>query len=94
VLDGAVSLPYAPGPLWGVDPAARIDERAEITGPVWIGAGARVEAGARVGPHVQLGEGAEVAAGARLQRAIVWPGVRVEADACDVVLGRTGRVTA
>lgn len=94
VLDGAVPLPYAPGPLHGVDPSAHVEPSAEVTGPVWIGPGARVEAGARVGPHVQLGAGAQVAAGVRLERAIVWDGVRVEADTSDVVLGRAGAVKA
>lgn len=92
LLDGAIDPPFAPGPVRGIAEDAQIDPHAEIRSPVWIGPGARVASGARVGPHVQLGAGATVEAGVALERAIVWDGVTVDADAREVVIGRAGRV--
>lgn len=86
VLAGRMEPPYAEHPLRGVHRQARVDPEAEVTGPVWIGAGAVVEAGARVGPDVQLGERAVVRAGVTLRRSVVWDGVTVAADAQDAVL--------
>jgi mannose-1-phosphate guanylyltransferase len=94
VLDGAIEPVGAPGPVRGVSPDAAIHPSAEIRSPVWIGPGARVGAGARVGPHVELGAGASVAPGVTLERAIVWDGVHVAADAADAVIGLRGRVSA
>jgi len=56
-------------------PDARV--AGEITGPVWIGAGAQVEVGAEVGPHAVLSAGAVIRSGARLTRALALPGAEV-----------------
>jgi mannose-1-phosphate guanylyltransferase len=67
-------LPQAPGPLMGVDEAARVDQSAQIRAPVRIAAGAVVEAGAVVGPLTVVCEGGRVASGAAIARSVVWPG--------------------
>jgi NDP-sugar pyrophosphorylase family protein len=78
VLRGEARLRHPPGPLTGVDPLATVAASAKLVGPLRIGPGARVEEGASVGPDVVVGRGATVAAGARIERAVAWPGARVE----------------
>jgi mannose-1-phosphate guanylyltransferase len=73
-------VPFPPGSLVGVDPAARIDPTARVVGPCRIEAGAILEAGAEVGPGVVVGVGARVAAGVRVREAVLWPSVVVSAD--------------
>jgi NDP-sugar pyrophosphorylase family protein len=86
VLDGHVDLPFAEGPLAGVDPTAKVAADAAIAGPVWIGPNVEIGARSQVGPYVQLGAGARVGPGIRLERSIVWEGVEVRRSATDEVL--------
>jgi mannose-1-phosphate guanylyltransferase len=86
-------LRFAPGPLEGVDAAARVDPAARLRSPVRIAAGARIGAGAVVGPDVIVGEAASIAAGVNLARAVVWPGVHVQTDFADGVLTPDGAVS-
>ena len=72
-------VPHAPGPLTGVDPAARI-AGARLQAPCRIAAGAIVEPGAELGPDVVVGAGARVRAGARLRRTVVWADAIVDGD--------------
>ncbi|HLK92197.1 MAG TPA: NDP-sugar synthase [Polyangia bacterium] len=82
----------APGPLVGVDPAARVAAGARIVGPVRIAAGAEIDAGAEVGPEVVVDAGARVAAGARLRRTVVWSGAVATGEISDAVVTPTGVV--
>jgi len=77
VLDGAVSLPYAPRGTVGIDTSARIDPQARVTAPVWIGRDVTVDPGAVIGPYAQIGDGTRVRAGIRVERSIVWDGLDV-----------------
>ena len=86
VLDGVIDLPYAEGPVRGVDPTAVVDPTARIEGPVWVGPGATIGRDARIGPHVQLGARATVRPGSQLQSCIVWDDAVVEGDVRDVVV--------
>lgn len=86
VLEGRVSLPFAPHGTSGVHPSASIDPTARIVDPVWVGPGASIGAGATVGPLAQIGAGARVAAGVEVQRSIVWGGARVERSTVDAVV--------
>jgi NDP-sugar pyrophosphorylase family protein len=79
-------LSHPPRPLVGVDAGASIAPSARLLPPHRIEAGAVIEVGAVVGPDVVLGAGARVAAGVRLDRAVVWAGAAVSADATDVVV--------
>jgi NDP-sugar pyrophosphorylase family protein len=85
-------IPYAPGPLTGVDPGAQIDGSARIVGPVRVAAGAVVEAGALVGPGTVICGGARVAAGAEVVRCVVWPGVVAQGKLTGTVLTHEGPV--
>jgi NDP-sugar pyrophosphorylase family protein len=75
-----------PGPLRGVDPAARVDPRARLVEPLLVGPGATIGPGATVGPEVVLGDGASVAAGVTVSHAVVWPGAEVRASASRAVI--------
>jgi len=86
-------LPFPPGPLVGVDPAARVHEGASIVGPVRVAPGATIENGAIVGPDVVVGGGGVVAQGARLTRVVVWPGGHARGDLQDAIVTREGTVT-
>lgn len=88
-LEGRVALPYAERHLRGPAASARIEAGAQIDPSSWIGERAVIGAGAVIGPRVQVGDDAVIAPGVRLQDAIVWDGVRVEADAQRVVLTRS-----
>lgn len=87
-------LPHPPGPLVGVDAAARVDPGARLVAPVRIAAGAVIEAAAVVGPEVVVGADARVGAGARLERTVVWAGQRVEGVVADAVVTPEGIVAA
>lgn len=80
VLEGRVDLPWAEGPIVGIDPSAVIEEGVEMVGPVRIGANARIGRGAKIGPCVEIGARAQIAAGMKVERASVWPGALVESD--------------
>ncbi len=92
VLRGIATLAFPPGPLSGVDPAARVDPSATIREPVRIGAGALVDRGATVGPDAVIGRGAVVRAGVRVERAVVWPGAVVDADAVSAIVTPSQRI--
>ncbi|HVT06998.1 MAG TPA: NDP-sugar synthase [Polyangia bacterium] len=83
-----------PGPLAGVDPAARVSAGARILAPVRIGPGAEIAAGAEVGPDAVVDAGAHVAPGARVRRAVVWSGTVATGDLTDAVATPTGVVPA
>ena len=89
---GLVATP--PGPLTGVDPAARVDATATLRPPLRLGAGAVVEAKAVVGPDVVVSSGGTIAAGARITRAVVWPGARATGEISDSVVMAEGVVAA
>jgi len=85
LLDGAYDLPSphgaarerSPG-VW-VDPAARVDARATLEAPCFVGAGVEVAAGAVVGPRAVLLAGSACAG--RVRDAVVAPGASVPAGA-------------
>jgi NDP-sugar pyrophosphorylase family protein len=86
VLRGEARLLHPPGPLSGVDPAARVHASAVVTAPVRVGAGAIVEAGATIGPDVVVGRGGRVAASVRLERTVVWPGATASSTLQDAIV--------
>ena len=86
-------IAHPPGPLTGVDPAARIAPTARIIPPVRIEARATIEAGATVGPDVVVGAAATVAANVTLTRTVLWPGTRATASLADAVITPEGAVT-
>lgn len=53
---------------------ARVDPRAEMEGPFYVGPGCRVAAGAHVGPDAVLTRGVEVGAGSWVRDSVVWEG--------------------
>jgi NDP-sugar pyrophosphorylase family protein len=93
-LHGRARLHHPPAPFTGVDPSAVIEAGARLIEPVRIGARARIGNGAVVGPGVVIGHDAEVAAGARLERAVLWPGTRVEGAHSDVIVSPAGILSA
>jgi NDP-sugar pyrophosphorylase family protein len=86
VLRGAATVPFAPGPLAGTDPAAIVAASARVIEPALVAPGAFIGEGAVVGPDVVLGRGARIDAGVRIERAVVWPGATVAADVRDVIV--------
>ena len=84
-LYGRAKLRYAPGALVGVDATAMVDAGAKVTMPVRIAAGAKISAGAIIGPGAVVGRGAVIGDGVRVERAVVWPGVKVEQDLVDAI---------
>jgi NDP-sugar pyrophosphorylase family protein len=82
----------APGPLVGVDGAARVAAGARLVPPFRIAAGAVVEDGAVVGPEAALGAGARVAAGVSITRSVLWPGTIAHRSLADAVLTADGAV--
>lgn len=86
VLDGAVSLPFAPHPVTGVSASARVSPSATVVPPVWIGPEVEVGDGATVGPYVQLERGASVAAGASVRDVIAWDGATLEGELTEQVV--------
>jgi len=87
-------LSHPPGPLTGVDEAARVDPTARIRPPVRVGPGAQIGAGAEVGPGAVIGAGAVVEGGARVARAVVWPGARARGEVADAIVTPEGTVPA
>ncbi|MCG5054379.1 MAG: hypothetical protein KA712_15550 [Myxococcales bacterium] len=74
---GASSAVVVHGAHWGagvwVAKGAKIDPRAHVVGPVFVGPQAVVLEGASVGPFVDLGAGCLVEPGAKVRDAIVEP---------------------
>jgi NDP-sugar pyrophosphorylase family protein len=87
-------VPHPPGPLVGVDAAARLEPGARIVGACRVEAGAVIEAGAEIGPDAVIAAGARVAAGVRVRQAVVWPDVAVTSDLTRAIATPDGVVTA
>lgn len=68
-----------------VDSTARVDRRARLVPPVYVGPGAVVEAGARAGSLAVLGAGAKLGEGSIVENAVI--GARVTIGAGSVVVG-------
>ncbi|HEX7599672.1 MAG TPA: NDP-sugar synthase [Polyangia bacterium] len=94
LLENPALLPYAPGPLVGVDPGAQVDSSARIVAPVRLAAGAVVEAGAVVGPWAVVCGGARVASGAQVVRSVVWPGATVRENVLGAIVTPEGTTIA
>lgn len=58
-----------------------IEDGAQITAPVCIGARARIKAGAKIGPNTVLGNDAIVSEGAEVRESSVWDGCYIGTDA-------------
>jgi mannose-1-phosphate guanylyltransferase len=54
---------------------------AQITGPAIIGSRCRIDQKAQIKGPVVMGEGCHIGEGASLERAVLWPGVSIEAGA-------------
>lgn len=88
VLRGVATLRHPPGPLTGVDPAARVDPGACVVPPVRIGPRAVIGAGATIGPDTVIGTGATVAPGVTIVDSVVWPGAAVTGDTRGAIVTR------
>lgn len=62
-----------------VAPSARVDPRAKLVAPVYIGAESRVDAEAEIGPGVSIEDRVHIGRGSRLQHCQVLPYTRVRA---------------
>lgn len=99
-LQGEIDLPglFAPGGVF-VHESARVDGRARISAPCYIGPGAVVERDALIGEGSVVGAGARIGRGAQVKRSVLWGGARLEERAqasgcvlCDgAVLGAESR---
>lgn len=92
LLHGHAAPVYSPGPLRGVDEAARVHASAEVVEPVLVGPGVRIDDEARVGPGVVIGAGARVQAGVQLRDCVVWPGAEVSSTSRHAVVTPGGAV--
>lgn len=54
---------------------------ATLRGPSFIGAGCTIGAGAEIGPYAVVGRGCQLGAGCTMERAVMWRGNRVGANA-------------
>jgi NDP-sugar pyrophosphorylase family protein len=86
-------VPHPPGPLVGVDAAARLEPGARVVGACRVEAGAVIEAGAEIGPDAVVAAGARVAAGVRVRQSVVWPDVAVTSDLTRAIATPDGVVT-
>jgi NDP-sugar pyrophosphorylase family protein len=89
---GGAGLRHLPGPVSGVDAAARIAPGARVVPPVRIAADAVVGAGATVGPDAVIGARARVAPGASVRRAVVWQESTAEGTVEDAIVTPRGVV--
>ena len=96
IMDGRYSMPPFNGTrgLAWVSPAARVDPKARLEGPLFVDDGCVVEAGARLGPYTVLGRNCRVEEDANVSGAIVWPESHVgrEASLADAIIGRAGKM--
>jgi mannose-1-phosphate guanylyltransferase len=96
IMDGRYSMPQFNGTrgLAWVSPAARVDPKARLEGPLFVDDGCVVEAGARLGPYTVLGRNCRVEEDANVSGAIVWPESHVgrEASLADAIIGRAGKM--
>ena len=92
IMDGRLSMPPFDGgaPTTWVASTARIEDGAELKGPLFVDDGCVVKAGARIGPYTVLGKNATVHEEACVAGAIVWPDSRIGAHAhvTDTIIGR------
>jgi NDP-sugar pyrophosphorylase family protein len=79
-----------------VSPSARVDSRAILAAPCFVGDDASVSAGARLGAFTTIGAGCEIGPAAVVDGAILWRDTRVGAGArLDAILaGRSCRFEA
>lgn len=82
----------APSPLTVVPPA-RVDDKALVSPPVFLGAFSRVDAGARLGPGVCV-DGTHVAAGTAVSDAVIYGMDRIEGtwEGCVAISGKVVQV--
>jgi len=77
------------GRAW-IDPGARVEEGAEVSGPCFVDEGAVVKAGARILPYSVVGRQCHVEEGAVVEDSIVWANgwIGREAVVRQAILGR------
>jgi NDP-sugar pyrophosphorylase family protein len=63
-----------------VHPSARVDAKAELAGPFYVGPRCRVEGGARVGAGAVLVEEVHLAAGGEVADSVLWKGCTVGSE--------------
>jgi mannose-1-phosphate guanylyltransferase len=77
-------------------PGATIEPDALLSSPALLGAGCEVGSGAQVGPIAVLGDGCRVGPGAAVERAVLYPSVRIEPGAVvrDSIIAAGARIGA
>lgn len=83
---------FAPTPLRGVHPTARVAAGARVHEAVLVGRGATVESGAELGPGVVVGDGALITSGAHLSRALVHGGGTARGTIKNAIVTGNGQV--
>lgn len=89
VLTGKFSLPKDDQKrVYGICRGAKIDAKAALIEPVYIGSGVEIGPHCVIGPYAVLEAGARVGAGAEIDHAIVWPEARLEgrSSVCDAIV--------
>lgn len=74
--------PHADG-LWFYEPE-KIDDKAEFSPPVFLGANTVVEAGAKIGPNV-IADGVRVKAGTKIANAVIYGMGEIDGEWIDCV---------
>lgn len=92
IMDGRYVAPPFNGRGTGhacVAPDARIEEGAQLIGPVFLDEGVVVKTGARLGPHAVIGRHCQIEEEVRLAGSIVWPNTRIgrQAAVSDTIVG-------
>ncbi len=83
ILQGALELEgfrTNPGGTY-VDPTASLDKDAKLSGPAFIGAGAVIKANVHIEPFAVIGENCRIEENATVGHSVLWPNVRVGAEA-------------
>jgi NDP-sugar pyrophosphorylase family protein len=77
-----------------VDPTASVEAGARVAGPAFIGEGAVVKSGASVERYAVIGAHSRLEEGASVANAVLWPNVRIGADARvrDALVGRSAHI--
>jgi mannose-1-phosphate guanylyltransferase/mannose-1-phosphate guanylyltransferase/phosphomannomutase len=75
-----------------VAPGARLEDPAQLEGPLWIGRDAQIGSGVRLTGPLVIGDRARVGDGAALRDAIIFPGTEIAAEAIVIgaIAGHTG----
>jgi mannose-1-phosphate guanylyltransferase len=97
ILSGRVRTGVDLGPDGlGIDGSARVDPRAQVTGPVLVGRGSEIHAGVRLGPNAVLADGCRIADGALVEDSVLHKGARLEPRAVvrESIIGPGARVGA